>query len=85
MAGSLVLFYGNVKRESYDFAKGGPAVQISLKSLEKCDFARRGGARQFAAATRVSISSRNSEKSIGLVKSPLAPFSSALRLVSASP
>ena len=40
---------------------------------------------QFAAASRVSISSRNAEKSIGFVSSPLAPFSSALRLVSASP
>ena len=41
--------------------------------------------RQFAAASRVSISSRNAKKSIGFVRSPLAPFSSALRLVSASP
>ena len=43
---------------------------------------RDGGIVQFAAASRVSISSRSSEKSIGLVNSPEAPFSIALRLVS---
>ena len=36
-------------------------------------------------STRVSISLRSIRKSIGLVKRASAPFSSALRLVSASP
>ena len=38
-----------------------------------------------ARSTRVSISLRSVTKSIGLVNSASAPFSSALRLVSASP
>ena len=38
-----------------------------------------------ARSTRVSISLRSVAKSIGLVSSASAPFSSALRLVSASP
>ena len=38
-----------------------------------------------ARPTRVSISLRSAAKSIGLVSSASAPFSSALRLVSASP
>jgi hypothetical protein len=38
-----------------------------------------------ACVNRVSISSRSSAKSIGFVSSPVAPLSSALRLVSASP
>ena len=38
-----------------------------------------------ARSTRVSISPRSDTKSIGLVNSASAPFSSALRLVSASP
>src|SRR5581483_5302808 len=46
---------------------------------------RDGGVVQFACASLVSISSRSSVKSIGLVSSPEAPFSNALRLVSGSP
>src|SRR5262245_16355002 len=38
-----------------------------------------------ARSTRVSISPRNTSKSMGLVKSVSAPASNALRLVSASP
>ena len=38
-----------------------------------------------ARSTRVSISLRSVPKSIGLVSSASAPFSNALRLVSASP
>jgi hypothetical protein len=40
---------------------------------------------QAARPTRRSISLRSAPKSIGLVKSVSAPFSKALRLVSASP
>ena len=40
---------------------------------------------QAARSTRVSISLRSALKSIGLVNSASAPFSNALRLVSASP
>jgi hypothetical protein len=38
-----------------------------------------------ARSTRMSISSRSSAKSIGFVRSASAPFSNALRFVSASP
>ena len=38
-----------------------------------------------ARSTRISISLRSAPKSIGLVRSPSAPLSSALRLVSGSP
>ena len=38
-----------------------------------------------ARSTRVSISLRNIPKSMGLVRRASAPFSNALRLVSASP
>ena len=52
-------------------------VRLVVDNQDACDHAVR--------STRVSISLRSIAKSMGLVKNPSAPLSSALRLVSASP
>ena len=65
---------------------GKPQAATSKKSPRRRARSRpRGALSPAAAASLESISSRSNEKSIGLVSSPVAPPSSDLRLVSASP
>jgi hypothetical protein len=61
----------------FSYARLATEIVTELQAKEPADYAAR--------STRMSISLRSALKSIGLVNSPSAPFSSALRLVSASP
>jgi hypothetical protein len=63
-----------------------PALRICAnKRLMHCSKVREISTSYAARSTRLSISLRSVPKSIGLVRSPSAPCSSARRLVSASP